>query len=63
MLDEAADFELLQEPVLSIVFFRYLGPTAGNVAVVDRLNQALIPALEQDGRVFITGTRIQGRPV
>jgi glutamate/tyrosine decarboxylase-like PLP-dependent enzyme len=58
-----ADFELLQEPELSIVCFRYQGRAAGNTAAVDQLNQALIPALEKDGRVFITGTRIQGRPV
>ena len=28
---------------------------------ITELNQALIPALENDGRVFITGTRLKGQ--
>jgi aromatic-L-amino-acid/L-tryptophan decarboxylase len=59
----ATDFELVNEPELSIVCFRYLGTNRGNVERVDRLNHAIIPALEKDGRVFITGTKIRGIPV
>ena len=64
-LRSAEDFELVHEPELSIVCFRYLG-SAGHLhgtEPIDRLNRALIPALEADGRVFITGTTVAGRPV
>ena len=64
-LRTAEDFELVHEPELSIVCFRYLG-SAGNrngTEPIDHLNRALIPALEADGRVFITGTTVAGRPV
>ena len=60
----ATDFELLHDPELSIVCFRYL-EAIGNPSdpeTTDRLNCALIPALESDGRVFITGTTVGGRP-
>jgi glutamate/tyrosine decarboxylase-like PLP-dependent enzyme len=59
----STDFELVNEPELSIVCFRYLGSGSRNAERVDHLNQAIIPALEKDGRVFITGTKIRGLPV
>jgi aromatic-L-amino-acid decarboxylase len=64
-LREAADFELVQAPELSIVCFRFLGSLGrqGDPEAIDRLNRAIIPALEKDGRVFITGTTLHGRPV
>ena len=48
---------------LAIVCFRYLGAQAKDTATIDRLNERLIAALEHDRRVFITGTRLGGRPV
>jgi glutamate/tyrosine decarboxylase-like PLP-dependent enzyme len=61
----AEDFELVHDPELSIVCFRFLGSadTRRDAQRVDQLNRALIPALEADGRVFITGTTLEGRPV
>ena len=28
---------------------------------VDELNKELLPAIEQDGRIFLTGTRLHGK--
>ncbi|MEM7104025.1 MAG: pyridoxal-dependent decarboxylase [Bacteroidota bacterium] len=60
------DFECCNDPKLSITCFRYLGPDAEkreDKAWVDALNEALTPALEKDGRVFIAGTQLHGQPV
>ncbi len=64
LIEEAMEFELASRPALGIVTFRYLG---GNKVLsaeeIDELNRKIIPALEKDRRVFITGTTIQSRPV
>lgn len=58
------DFELSSDPLLGIVCFRYKGDLENNeVAKIDHLNQLMIPALEKDRRVFITGTRLGDRSV
>ena len=64
-VDAAGDFALVNRGKLGIACFRYLGHpgSIGDESAIDRLNLALIPALEADGRVFITGTRLFGRPV
>ena len=64
-VNSADDFELCNNPKLSIVCFRYLGNEANmtDSEEIDRINQAIIPALEADGRVFITGTTLHTRPV
>ena len=59
-LNEAEDFELLTQSDLAIACFRYRGNLTDENAITE-LNQALIPALENDGRVFITGTRLKGQ--
>lgn len=63
LIDTAPDFELAAAGPLAIACFRYLGPTPAGEDAVDLLNERLAPALERDGRVFITGTRIADRPV
>ena len=64
MIRESGDFELCSPASLSICCFRYLGSLpASSTAEVDKLNSDIIPALESDGRVFITGTLLNGRPV
>ena len=58
------DFELSSDPLLGIVCFRYKGDIdSSNIEKIDQLNQQMIPALEKDRRVFITGTRLGERSV
>jgi len=62
----ADDFELAIEPELSVTCFRYLGADSdkhSDSAYIDQLNRDIIPALERDRRVFITGTTLHKRPV
>lgn len=56
-------FELCHDPITGIVCFRYLGSGDLSVKAIDDLNKSIIPALESDGRVFITGTILYDRPV
>ena len=63
-IQASTDFELLTQSDLAIACFRYLGPDPNRELDEDaiaELNQSLIPALETDGRVFITGTRLKGK--
>ena len=46
-----------EQPDLSIVTYRYL-PRSGNA---DDFNRRLVEAVLEDGRVFISSTRIDGR--
>ncbi len=55
----ASDFELKSNSDLAIACFRYIGKNLSPEAIVE-INQQLIPALEADGRIFITGTRLNG---
>jgi aromatic-L-amino-acid decarboxylase len=62
----ADDFELCSPSSLSICCFRYVGSiesNAENASLIDQLNIDIIPALESDARVFITGTTLASRPV
>ncbi|MEM6829999.1 MAG: pyridoxal-dependent decarboxylase [Bacteroidota bacterium] len=54
------DFELKSRSRLAIACFRYVKGCETEEAIED-LNRRLIPALEKDGRVFITGTIFQGQ--
>ena len=49
-------FEAGPEPELSIVTFRYR-PAKGDA---DEFNRQLVAAVHEDGKVFITSTRIDG---
>lgn len=51
-------FELATEPVLSLFTFRYLG---GGSDDPDAHNLALVDALNDDGRIYVTQTRVDGR--
>ena len=50
------DFEIVTEPVLSLFSFRHLG---GDDA--DSHNIALVNAINDDGRIYLTQTRVDGR--
>lgn len=63
LLTDASDFELLTQGPLAISCFRYIGSGQYSDSEVRRINKLIIPALEQDQRVFITGTKLHGEPV
>ena len=52
------DYELVAEGPLSICCFRY---RPQKVADIDALNRALLPVVQREGRVFLTGTELEGR--
>ncbi len=53
------ELELMSPAPLSIVCFRY-NPGDMNDNELDKLNDRIISDIEQDGRVFLTGTKIRG---
>jgi aromatic-L-amino-acid decarboxylase len=61
-LRDAPDFELVAAGPLSITCFRYRPAAAGGPDTdVDRLNRNILDAVQNEGRVFLTGTELQGR--
>ena len=64
-IDASEDFVRLAPVPLSTVCFQYRPASPGRDATeewVDALNARLPAALERDGRVFLSATRIAGRP-
>ena len=59
-MEQAADFQLMARSPLAIACFRYVGNLKTEEAIAS-FNQKLLPALEKDGRVFITGTWLKGQ--
>jgi glutamate/tyrosine decarboxylase-like PLP-dependent enzyme len=57
LINQSDDFELRSSSALAVACFRYKGNGA-NEEEIKSMNQKLIPALEADGRVFITGTQL-----
>jgi len=53
------DFEIVTDPVLSLFSFRYRRDGADP----DALNLALIAAINDDGRIYLTQTRVDGKLV
>jgi len=63
LVDQSPDFEQLAPAPLSIVCFRHLPAEVSrrnDPAFVDAYNETLLPALERDGRIFLSGTKIHG---
>lgn len=58
-IEDTDDFELVSRSDLAVACFRYKG-SFGDEHQISSINERLIPALESDGRVFITGTRLNG---
>ncbi|MBR7800050.1 pyridoxal phosphate-dependent decarboxylase family protein [Undibacterium fentianense] len=56
---DSPDFELKSRSDLAIACFRYIGQGLDENQI-KQVNQDLIAALEKDGRIFITGTRLRG---
>jgi aromatic-L-amino-acid decarboxylase len=61
-VEKDADFELAAEPEVSIVAFRYR-PRGLADAEADRITRALAVAIQARGRVFVTDSLYDGRPV
>lgn len=56
-LRTTADFEIVTEPSFSLFSFRYAPPSATDL---DALNLALVEAINADGRIYLTQTRVDG---
>lgn len=54
------DFQITSEPVLSLFSFRYRPPMASDL---DALNQRLVDAINDDGRIYLTQTVLDGQKV
>jgi aromatic-L-amino-acid decarboxylase len=57
------DFELVTSPKLALLTFRYRPRGVKDEAARDRLNERLLHALNDDGRLYLTQTRVRGRYV
>lgn len=65
-IDQSPDFVRLAPVPLSVVCFQYRTPDIsihGDQKYLDDLNRRLLDALEKDGRVFLSGTKINGKRV
>lgn len=59
-LSETRGFEIVSEPMLSLFAFRHLPPEGEES---DEHNQRLVTAINDDGRIYLTQTRVDGRLV
>ncbi|MDZ7681023.1 MAG: pyridoxal-dependent decarboxylase [Fodinibius sp.] len=60
LVEGNADLELMAPAPLSIVCFRY-NPGGMDEEALNTLNDRIIDKMEADGRVFLTGTKIDGK--
>jgi aromatic-L-amino-acid/L-tryptophan decarboxylase len=58
-----ADFELVTPPRLALLTFRYHPHGLDDEAALDQLNERLLHTLNDDGRLYLTQTRVRGRYV
>jgi aromatic-L-amino-acid decarboxylase len=56
-LRDEPEVEIVTEPVLALFTFRYLADDP------DRFNQELVNAINDDGRIYLTQTRVDGKTV
>ncbi len=59
-IDALEDFEITSAPMLSLFSFRY---APAGVADLDALNLRLVNAINDDGRIYLTQTRLDGKLV
>ena len=57
-LSEMPDFEVGPSPELSVVIYRY---RPRNGSDPDEINRQIVDAIQRDGQIFISSTRIDGR--
>jgi L-2,4-diaminobutyrate decarboxylase len=60
LVDDAEDFELLHDPTLNAVVFRYRPQEGMDDGTVSRLNAAVRRELLQDGRAVLARTEVDG---
>jgi len=61
---DSQDFQLCAPVDLSIVAFRALpAALAGDTDAIDRVNRELPLKIQRDGRMFLTGSTMAGRPI
>ncbi|MBN2134945.1 MAG: aminotransferase class V-fold PLP-dependent enzyme [Acidobacteria bacterium] len=63
LMEKSDDFEILAPTPLSILCFRYIGKDSKSKDedYLNILNQRILDELEKDGRVFLSGTKINGK--
>jgi aromatic-L-amino-acid/L-tryptophan decarboxylase len=54
-------FEIVTEPVLSLFSFRHFSSPNGGEPNADAHNLAFLKAINDDGRIYLTQTRVDGR--
>jgi aromatic-L-amino-acid decarboxylase len=54
------DFDLITAPRLALLTFRYHPRGLDHEQALDRLNERLLHALNDDGRLYLTQTRVRG---
>ena len=59
-LADTKDFEIITQPFLSLFTFRFVPKNAKNT---DALNQQLLDRINDDGRIYLTKTRVDGKLV
>ena len=59
-LSQTPNFEIITDPVLSLFTFRYAPPDTYDL---NTLNQRLVDAINDDGRIYVTQTLIAGTKV
>jgi aromatic-L-amino-acid decarboxylase len=57
-LGKEADFEMVSEPMLSLFSFHHRAPSGADP---DEHNLRLVDAINTDGRIYLTQTRVDGR--
>ena len=57
-LADVPGFEIVTEPMLSLFTFRHQARDEG---LTDEHNLALVNAINDDGRIYLTQTRVDGR--
>jgi aromatic-L-amino-acid decarboxylase len=62
-IDAHPDFEVVTPRSLSLIAFRYRPPEVDNPGVVDAMNERLAQAVNDDGFLYLTRTRVDDRPV
>jgi aromatic-L-amino-acid decarboxylase len=62
-IEAAPDFELTSRVSLALLSFRHHPPGLDDEAELDRLNAALLKRINDDGRIYLTQTRVRGRTV
>ncbi len=60
MIGREPDFELMAPVPLNTVCFRYLPPGVRNTATINQINEKLLKALNQSGKLYLTHTKLNG---